>query len=89
MSEALETLTGYVNRQVVLNTYEGDELLSRDGFFFDEIRINPDCILFIRENQVVKKLNLEPSYHFDKLTRFTRYYAIDHQNGVRTELYFP
>ena len=40
----LDVLLGYNSRQVVLSEYQGDELLSRDGCFFDYIQSNEDSI---------------------------------------------
>lgn len=88
MLEKLEALLGYANRQVVLNVYQGDELLKRDGFSFDRIVLMRDRIVFIRDNRTVEELMLDDSPRFVRLSGFAHYYAIE-QGGFRTELYFP
>ena len=88
MSGTLEVLLRYVNRQVVINVYEEDELLSKDGFIFNEICFNADCIQFIHDSRVIHELKVDDPIHLAQLHGFSRYYAIYH-NGLRSELYFP
>jgi hypothetical protein len=84
----LDVLLSYKNRQVVLSEYQGDELLNRDGCFFDHIQSNEDSIEFIRDNLTVKKLIIDQSSQIVPLPGFSHHYAI-HHNGLRIELYFP
>jgi hypothetical protein len=84
----LDVLLGYKNRQVVLSEYQGDELLSRDGCFFDHIQSNDNSIEFIRDNQTVQKLIINHLSPIVQLSGFSHHYAI-HHNGLRIELYFP
>ena len=88
MSGTLEVLLRYVNRQVVINVYEEDELLSKDGFLFDEICLDGNRIIFIRDKRVLQELMFDDAAQITQLAGFSRHYAIYHE-GLRSELYFP
>ncbi len=86
--KTLHVLQRYEKRQVVLSVYTDDELMSRDGFFFDQIGLNPDRIVFIHNNRTINEIIIDPSFQFIQLLEFSHYYAIE-QNRLRIELYFP
>jgi hypothetical protein len=86
--ESFEALLEYANRQVILNVYRGDDLLQRDGYAFDCIRMTRDRLLIIKSDVTVAEAKLSPSTKLVRLPDFPRYYAFELEE-IRTELYFP
>ncbi len=88
MEDTFEALLEYHNRQVVINIYQDEELCQKEGMRFDLIELEPDKILFIRENRVITVMPKHSTDQLIKLNGFPRYYSFMHHN-IRTELYFP
>lgn len=83
----LKELTTFQNCQVVVNTYVDDELIKRDGFWFEQLKVDHGFLHFFKDDSVIlsveaegKKLKKEPV--------FKNYFTIN-GNGQRIEIYFP
>ncbi|MGP3560219.1 hypothetical protein [Geobacillus sp. BK01] len=90
MSEVLALFARYTNRQVVVNFYEDDELVARDGFFFDYMERSDQVLTFFKNGQARLSIPLAdyPDHHV--LKSFSRYYRLEHSCFRRAvELYFP
>lgn len=85
----LDILTEYKEHQVVVNTYDIDgALCDRDGFYFEELRVFPSQLAFVRKDQSIFTIELDGSYIFYKSEDFQHHYILQFSNQ-RTELYFP
>lgn len=83
-----KVLTRYCHRQAVLNFYDDDELLNRDGFFFENIKITDNKILFLNNGLTKAEINLIPFTTFAASNEFKDYYVL--KNEISTiEIYFP
>lgn len=76
------------NRQVVLNFYEDDMMIDREGFFFEQLIVTEACIHFIKEGSVHKNIDLSPYESFSAIPDFPRLFLLN-KKGSKVELYFP
>ncbi len=79
-------LNKYENRQVVINYYEEDGIIDREGFFFDSIHIHGGQFRFIKDAQVIYSLPLAETIM--KLSGFSNHYSLG-EGEQRVEIYFP
>jgi len=83
-----EVLERFTNRQVVINTYEEEELVERDGLHFDRLLFTGRQLEVYRNGSVVKSVPVRPSATFAALAGFKDHYAFM-DGESRIELYFP
>lgn len=88
MLPGLEVLLGYVNRQVVINVYDEEELVEREGVAYERIQLEPNRIVFMRNDEKVAQLAYNDQCRFGQLPGFQHHYALKCKSR-RTELYFP
>lgn len=78
----------YEKRQVIINVYQDDELINKNGYIFDYIQASDYKIDFIRENQSIYHIDRFQFPVFKKLEEFQDYFSFSNQQGY-IELYFP
>ncbi|NSL52222.1 hypothetical protein [Calidifontibacillus erzurumensis] len=84
-----ETLSAYSNRQVVLNYYEDEELVQRDGLNFDKIIVTEKEIQFISNNKVKASIDLSLYKTFEVSNDFFKnYFALKNRENTLA-IYFP
>ncbi|WP_017755495.1 hypothetical protein [Calidifontibacillus oryziterrae] len=83
-----EVLTTFENRQVVVNVYEDEELVKREGFFFDSITISERNINFVKNNTNKLSIEYTPFNEFVKGDTFKDYFILKNGNNY-IEIYFP
>lgn len=84
----LQSLSQFKNQQVIINFYEEDELVQREGLFFESIRIGDCRIQFCNEGIIIFALPFDGCMNFTQRTDFKNYYFLEKDNN-RVELYFP
>jgi len=86
----LSLLTTYKNRQVIINTYEDDELVARDGFFFDTIERSAVDLTFFKDGKPCFIVSLQQYPHSRILPDFSGYFQLySTEQNQKIELYFP
>jgi hypothetical protein len=82
-------LSTFRNRQVVLNFYEEEALIQREGFNFNIIEVTDTQLFFYKENKLIYSINLLDYNTFTISNEFKNYIklSIDIENWL--ELYFP
>jgi len=88
VSDLLSLLTEYRHRQVVVNFYEEDELVARDGFFFDGIERSGSMLSFIKDGHIRLSIRLDDYPRHRTVHDFPRHYRFYSQHRA-VELYFP
>ncbi len=84
----IHSLSQFKNQQVIINFYEEDELVQREGLFFESLQI-VDCLLqFSKEGMIVFALPFDGFMYFTQRTEFKNFYFLEKDNK-RVELYFP
>lgn len=80
----------YKDRQVIVNYYEDDELLVKDGFNFECIELKNNEIHFIKEGNTVFSISLDEFPHFKVLDDFKNFYSLSSIQGKdEYQIYFP
>ncbi|GGJ66658.1 hypothetical protein GGR02_001614 [Anoxybacillus voinovskiensis] len=88
--DVLPLLTTYTNRQVIVNTYEDDELVARDGFFFDTIERSAVALTFLKDGKPCFIVSLQQYPHSRILSDFSGYFQLySTEQNQKIELYFP
>lgn len=83
-----KTLSKFKDRQVVINYYEDEELVKKDGFSFDSIKIMANGIYFIRKNDVRVSIDTDSFKDFVKGDTFKDYFILKNEDSS-IEIYFP
>ncbi|WP_026576529.1 hypothetical protein [Bacillus sp. UNC438CL73TsuS30] len=76
------------HRQVVVNTYVDEELVKRDGFWFEEMIMIGSTIAFIKEGKTINVIELPDGIELKKEEVFKNYYSLNIENK-KIEIYFP
>ncbi len=84
----LTILCDYKNRQVILNYYCEDELISRDGKDFDSIYVHHGSIYFIKHKKQVLTINSRKYQNALIGEGFQNYYVM-RRDEERLDIYFP
>ncbi|MEH7496874.1 hypothetical protein [Cytobacillus firmus] len=84
----LTILCDYKNRQVILNYYYEDELISRDGTDFDSIYVHHGSIYFIKHKKQVLTINSRKYRNALIGEGFQNYYVM-RRDEERLDIYFP
>ncbi|MCH1626360.1 hypothetical protein [Fredinandcohnia quinoae] len=85
----VETFIQYKNRQVVLNWYEDDALIRREGFFFSKIVDDGKAVIFINnDNKFHFSIPYEEYTSIRILSDFRDFYQLSDQLHF-LEIYFP
>lgn len=84
----LYSLNQFKNQQVIINFYEKDELIQREGLFFESIQIVNRQIQFSKGGTIVLSLPFGEYMNFTQRTEFKDYYSLE-KGSKRVELYFP
>lgn len=88
MLTILKHLRQFKNRQVVINFYDDEELIKRDGFYFGEIDSKGSNLVFKNDSNLLCSLDLSKYFHFKISGDFKDYFVLS--RGKRwVELYFP
>ncbi|MFE8697508.1 hypothetical protein ACFYKT_14285 [Cytobacillus sp. FJAT-53684] len=84
----LQTLSHFNNQQVVINFYEDEELVQREGLVFESIQIEDNHLYFNKAGKILFSLQLDEYKEFLQRNEFKNYFSFI--NGKqRVELYFP
>ena len=84
----LQTLSHFNNQQVVINFYEDEELVQREGLVFESIQIENNHLHFNKADKILFSLQLDEYKEFLQRNEFKNYFSFI--NGKqRVELYFP
>lgn len=83
----LEELSKFHHQQVVVNTYLDDELVKRDGFWFEEIVEENGVLQFLKEGRLITNIQLEGRL-VKKEPIFKNFFTVN-ENLQRIEIYFP
>jgi hypothetical protein len=78
----------YKNRQVIINEYMEEELIKRNGLFFEDVLISQSSISFIKSGVTVYELILPNKHLILKDDSFPNSYIIEGEKD-RIEVYFP
>ncbi|HHY73562.1 MAG TPA: hypothetical protein GX497_10110 [Bacillus bacterium] len=83
------SLSEYKNRQAILNYYEDEELVQRDGLDFETIHVTGSEIQFLVGDRIKETINLSQYKTFERSTEFFKnYYEL--KNGANIlRIYFP
>ncbi|MBI0575925.1 hypothetical protein IEC97_01015 [Neobacillus cucumis] len=81
-------ITKFHHRQVVVNTYVDEELVKRDGFWFEEIIMNGSTLAFMKEGKTVNEIELTDGIELNKEAVFKNYYSLNIEKK-KIEIYFP
>jgi hypothetical protein len=84
----LNGLVKYKERQTIINEYHDEELVNRSGFHFDKIKTDNNSILFMKESNPLKQINLPAHYKIRKDSQFPNFYVVEWDLTV-IEIYFP
>lgn len=84
----LKDISKYRNRQVIINEYEDEELIRRDGFMFEDILVESSRILFLKNTLFIYEFVLLNNHIVRKDKTFPNFYVIE-SGSNRTEIYFP
>lgn len=78
------------HRQIVINFYENDGLVDRNGMNFDTIAVTPGEIMLLKDNAPIFTLPLNEGAQFGPSGRIKNHYYLHYGDlSIRTELYFP
>ncbi len=80
-------LCQFKNRQVIINHYVDEELISRDGFFFDRVDISENKISIIRNDLPLWSINIS-SFSFHTGDSFKNFFRLL-KGDVEIQIYFP
>ncbi|WP_102275254.1 hypothetical protein [Cytobacillus massiliigabonensis] len=83
----INSLIQFKNQQVIINFYEEDELIQREGLFFESIQIVDYQVQFSKGGIIVFSLSFEGYMKFSQRTEFKNYYSLE-KDSQRVELYF-
>lgn len=83
----LEELTNFHDQQVVVNTYVDDELIKRDGFWFEKIQEENGLLQFFKEGHVISSIEIKGRL-VKKEPVFKNFFTVN-ENVQRIEIYFP
>jgi hypothetical protein len=87
--EILDRLTGYKNRQVVINCYDEEETLcERDGFHFDRIQVDGERLIFLKDGEIKYCLVFSEFSSSKVLSDFSDYYSFMNERFT-VKIYFP
>jgi hypothetical protein len=84
----LSGLSRFKNRQVIVNRYEDEELVSKEGYTFEEATVLPERIVFRKDDRVVLVLDIPEQASVSKPGMFPNHYVLA-WNNERLEIYFP
>lgn len=80
-------LCQFKNRQVIINHYVDGELIRRDGFFFECIKLSENNISIIRNDLPLWSISIS-NFSFQAGVSFQNFFRL--LNGdVEIEIYFP
>ena len=88
MNNSIEVLKNYKDRQVVINQYEDEELVNKDGYFIDYIQIKNNRIELIKNNEPIYSIDLNFFSSFKILEDHHNYFSVSGKNK-KLEIYFP
>lgn len=86
--EILHKLLQYGNQQVVMNWYEDEQLIAREGFFFSSIQIEVDLLIFIKNHEIKQKILLTSYETIEILPDFRDFFQLTSSSEV-LHIYFP
>lgn len=88
--EVAEALSNYKNRQVVLNYYEEEELVRREGFHFEQILITKENeLVFVKDDSLILSISLQPYTMFEISHDFFHNYKLCKDTTHWINIYFP
>ncbi|MDP4084943.1 MAG: hypothetical protein Q8934_10050 [Bacillota bacterium] len=83
----LKELTKFHHQQVVVNTYNDEELVKRDGIWFEKIVEDNGYLHFVKEGSVILSIKVEGK-ELKKEPVFKNFYTVN-EHTQRIEIYFP
>ncbi|MFD1777472.1 hypothetical protein ACFSFW_02095 [Fredinandcohnia salidurans] len=87
-NEVLHKLMEYTNQQVVMNWYEDEQLIERNGFFFSYLQVEDNTLHFIKDNEVKQTISLKNYQTIEILRDFRDFFQLT--NGAHIlQIYFP
>nr|WP_304219814.1 hypothetical protein [Fredinandcohnia onubensis] len=87
-NDMLHKLMEYTNQQVVMNWYEDEQLIERNGFFFSCLRVEDNTLHFIKDNEVKQTISLKNYQTIEILPDFRDFFQLT--NGAHIlQIYFP
>ncbi|MFD2444783.1 hypothetical protein ACFSO7_12485 [Bacillus sp. CGMCC 1.16607] len=84
----LSDLLKYKNRQTIINEYKDEELVKREGIFFDEMNTIDQSIKFIKDGTIRHQIELPNKFTIRKDSSFSNFFTIE-WNDTKIEIYFP
>ncbi|MFP7297159.1 hypothetical protein [Neobacillus niacini] len=84
----LSVLSNYQNRQVILNYYQEDMMVQRDGFHFQSIQVTGSHLTFSKTDGKLVKIELKNYPHAFINTDFQNYYTLRNKKSS-LDIYFP
>jgi hypothetical protein len=73
---------------MIVNEYLDDELMSRNGFFLEELKVNKDTIYLYRDGMFLYMLDIPENASLKKDGAFPNFYVVE-ADQKRMEIYFP
>jgi hypothetical protein len=83
----ISEIVKFKNQQLVVNTYHEDELIKRDGFWFEKVLEDQGELKFFKEELLLLSLNMNGK-EVRKEPVFKNFYTLN-ENNNRIEIYFP
>lgn len=88
MKVSIDILESYHDRQVVINYYDDEELVERNGFSFSRIKLTEKEIAFCIPDGIDYRIPTTGYVRFQRNNQFPNYYELFYKNN-RIEIYFP
>ncbi|RFB16836.1 hypothetical protein DZB84_10600 [Bacillus sp. HNG] len=86
--ELVQKLLTYGNQQVVVNWYEDEQLIARDGFFFSYIQVEDGLLIFMKDQIMKQKVPLANYETIEILPDFRDFFQLTNKSES-LQIYFP
>lgn len=84
----IKMLLRFNNQQVIINIYQEDELIQREGLFFESVTLIDNKLQFQKGSKLLFSLPLKNFTSFTQQQDFKHYYSLENEES-RVDLYFP
>lgn len=84
----IKMLLRFNNQQVIINIYQEDELIQREGLFFESVTLIDNKLQFQKGSKLLFSLPLKNFTSCTQQQDFKHYYSLENEES-RVDLYFP
>ncbi|MNY52711.1 hypothetical protein D3C86_1884070 [compost metagenome] len=86
--DIIQRLFHYHHRQVIVNYYLKEELLSKEGYHFDRIHYVEPCLLIIKDDKHLFSIDTNTYCNISYPGMFANHFTFEN-NHERIDIYFP